>query len=181
MNLTKMKAICELEERHGMDLGNAYKNKQACATFVEYIAKEQQQVLVRALLAAKFYSFQCDGITDCVNAEDELILAVYFDGNADDKKVHIRNPFFMVLKLVSGDAKGIVQSIEQGMHYIGMGDSWAQKLGGFGTDGAAVKLAECGLKGQLKQVASWMEMVWCLAHRLELALKDALKYTLQLY
>ena len=114
-----------------------------------------------------------------MNTEYELILAVYFDGNADDKKVHVRNPFFTVCKLVSGDAKGIIQSIEQGMHYMGnrMGDNWAQKLIGFGTDGAAVNLAEGGLKGQLKQVAPWMEMVWCLAHRLELALKDALKNT----
>ena len=116
--------------------------------------------------------------TDCGNAEDELILAVYFDGNTDDKKVHIGNPFFTVRKLVSGDVKGIYQTIEQGMHYMGMGDNWAQKLVGFGTDGAAVNLAEGGLKGQLKQVAPWMEMVWCLAHRLELALKDALKNTL---
>ena len=50
---------------------------------------------------------------------------------------------------------------------MGMWDNWAQKLVGFGTEG--------GLKVQLKQVAPWMEMVWCLAHRLELALKDALK------
>ena len=50
---------------------------------------------------------------------------------------------------------------------MGMGDNWAQKLVGFGTDGAAVNLAEGRLNGQLKQVAAWMEMVWCLAHRLE--------------
>ena len=74
MAFTKMKAICELEERHGVDLGTAYKNNQAWATFVEYIAKEQQQVLAPALSAAKFYSFQCDRTTDCGNAEDELIL-----------------------------------------------------------------------------------------------------------
>ena len=67
MALTKMKAICELEERHGVDLGTAYKNNQVCATFVEYIAKEQLQVLARALSAAKFYSVQCDGTTHCGN------------------------------------------------------------------------------------------------------------------
>ena len=55
-----MRAICELEERHGMDLGTAYKINQAWTTFVEYFAKEQKQVLARALSAAKFYSFQCD-------------------------------------------------------------------------------------------------------------------------
>ena len=52
MAFTKRKAICELEERHGVDLRTAYKNNQACATFVEYIAKEQQQILALALSAA---------------------------------------------------------------------------------------------------------------------------------
>ena len=31
---TKMDAICELEERHGADLGQGYKNDHSCATFV---------------------------------------------------------------------------------------------------------------------------------------------------
>ena len=31
---TRMKAMCELEERHGAELGQGYKNDQACATFV---------------------------------------------------------------------------------------------------------------------------------------------------
>ena len=33
---TKMKALCSLEERHGVDLGPGYRNDHACATFVEY-------------------------------------------------------------------------------------------------------------------------------------------------
>ena len=33
------------------------------------------------------------------------------------------------------------------------------------------------LKGYIQKAAPWMEMIWCLAHRLELALKDALKNT----
>ena len=37
---TKMKPLCELEERHGVELGQGYKNNQACATFVKYIALE---------------------------------------------------------------------------------------------------------------------------------------------
>ena len=30
---TKMGPLCEREERHGVDLGQGYKNDQACATF----------------------------------------------------------------------------------------------------------------------------------------------------
>lgn len=69
---TKMKPLCELQERHGVALGQGYKNNQACMTFAEYIAVEQRQALVEALLLAKFYSVQADGSTDCGNIEDEL-------------------------------------------------------------------------------------------------------------
>ena len=37
MAMTKMKPICELEERHGVDLDQGYKNHQACAAFFKFI------------------------------------------------------------------------------------------------------------------------------------------------
>ena len=72
MALTKMKPICDLEERHGVDLGQRYKNNQACASFVEFIALDLRLSLLDALSRAKFYSLQADGTTDARNAEDEL-------------------------------------------------------------------------------------------------------------
>ena len=39
---TKMGALRKLEERHGVDLGQGCKNDKACASFVDYIADEQQ-------------------------------------------------------------------------------------------------------------------------------------------
>ena len=41
MAFTKMKSVCDLEERHGVSLGTGYKNDHACATFIEFFAKEQ--------------------------------------------------------------------------------------------------------------------------------------------
>ena len=32
-----MSTLCELEEKHGVDLGAGYKNNQACAVFVDGI------------------------------------------------------------------------------------------------------------------------------------------------
>ena len=49
MAFTKMKPICELEERHGVSLGAGCKNDHACATFVEFIARELQEILSNAL------------------------------------------------------------------------------------------------------------------------------------
>ena len=31
---TKMKALCSLEERHGVDLGPGFRNDHACSTFI---------------------------------------------------------------------------------------------------------------------------------------------------
>ena len=53
---------------------------------------------------------------------------------------------------------------------------WEDKLIGFGCDGANANMGESsGLKGHLKEAVPWVVVCWCLAHRLELSLKDALK------
>ena len=46
MAFTKMKLLCDLEERHGVDLGAQYKNDITCSTFVSYIAAEVQHNLL---------------------------------------------------------------------------------------------------------------------------------------
>ena len=52
---------------------------------------------------------------------------------------------------------------------------WENKLVGFGTK--AYIGEHGGLKGHLKEAVPWVVVFWCLAHRLELSLKDALKST----
>ena len=52
-----------------------------------------------------------------------------------------------------------------------------QKLVGVGTDSAASNIAAFGLKGLVEGRLGWIFCMWCLAHRLELAIKDALQGT----
>ena len=108
MAMTKMKPICELEERHRVDLGQGYKNNQACASFIEFIALDQRHSLVEALSRANFYSLQADGTTDSGNIEDELFLVVYLDHHAElaNRRVCIVSKYFSVRRPCSGDAKG---------------------------------------------------------------------------
>ena len=87
---SKMGPLCELQGRHGVDVGSNYTNNQSCTTFVEFIALEQRDLL-KNLLERKFFSIQCDGSTDSGNMEEELFLVMYLDTHADDGKVHIRN------------------------------------------------------------------------------------------
>ena len=165
-------------ERHGIDLGEGYKNNQACTYFTSYIALEERQCLVIDLTRAKFFNLQADGSTDCGNVEDELFLAVFLDYKAVDKRVRVRNKFFSVRRLHQGDARSLYKCLEQAIKFVGLTDEWKMKLIGFGCDGTSVNIAERGLKMYLQDVAPWIEVFWCLAHRLELALKDTLKGTL---
>ena len=51
------------------------------------------------------------------------------------------------------------------------------KLVGFGTDGASANRAHAGLKGLVEKELPWIYWMWCLAHCLELAVKDSFKNT----
>ena len=73
-----MAPVCELEEKHSVDLGSGYKNDQACANFEQYIAQEQREILSGLLTKAKLFSIQADESTDSGNSEEELFLALFF-------------------------------------------------------------------------------------------------------
>ena len=174
---TKMAAVCELEEKHGVDLGAGYKNNQACATFVGYIAQSQRERLAAVLDKAKFFSIQADGSTDSANVEDELFLALYFDAHSQDGTVHVQSRFLTVRRPERSDAKGLYECFVRALTYAGV-TGWESKLVGLGCDGTSVNMGANGLRGHLEESVPWVIAFWCLAHRLELALKDALKGTL---
>ena len=173
---TKMKPICELEERHGVDLGAGYKNDHACATFISFIAKEQQEMLLNSLSKSHFFSLQADASVDAGNVELELFLIIYFDACAKDGIVHMRTKFFSARHLSSGTGVGFFASLKAAVEHMNVED-WRTKMIGFGCDGASANMAQGGLNGLLKNEFPWIFVFWCLGHRLELSVKDALKST----
>ena len=60
----KYPAIHELEERHGVDLGATYNNRDSARNFVHYIAESQRRQLHVSLASCHFYSVLMDGSTD---------------------------------------------------------------------------------------------------------------------
>ena len=177
---TKMKALCDLQERHGVDVGTTYRNDHACSSFVEFIALEEKEKLVQALSRSRFYSFQVDSSTDVANVEEELFLVMYLESSAAtaDGKVQVVNKFFCVQQPTLSTAEGLYQCFEKAMKYMGIEDSWKAKTIGVGCDGTSVNLGKKnGLAALLKREIPWVICFWCLAHRLELSIKDALSGT----
>ena len=77
----------------------------------------------------------------------------------------------------SVDAAGLYKCFNRAMAHLTL-DNKPSKLIGFGCDGASVNMGANALKGCLQSEHPWIVTFWCLAHRLELSLKDALQNTL---
>ena len=56
--------ICELEERHDVDIGTAYKTAPSASQFTNFIAQSQRNRFLEDLAGKKFYSFMMDSSTD---------------------------------------------------------------------------------------------------------------------
>ena len=179
MPFKKMKSLCDLEERHGVDVGGSYRNDHACATFVEFIATDLRKQLREAINKANFFSIQIDSSTDCGNVDEELFMVLFFDGlSGAGGKVVIRDKFFAVRHLRRGTGQGLYECFKQAMAYLEIPPAeWKQKLIGLGCDGTSANLGSGGLRGHLERDMPWIIVCWCLAHRLELSIKDALKAT----
>ena len=71
------------------------------------------------------------------------------------------------MDLKHGDAAGIVSAIKRSFQAINIPEASFEKRTG----------DKDGVIGLLKSTLPWVIYIWCVAHRLELSLKDALKGT----
>ena len=174
---TKFFPLCKMEEKHGVKIGSGYQNDHACASFVHFIALEQLEILKDQLSKVNFFSMQADASTDAANKECELFMVQYLDSKATDGKLHVRDRFLAVRYLVSSTGEGLYKCFDEMLCYVGMQNSVEHKLVGFGCDGTNANIADGGLKGHLVQRFPSILVMWCLSHRVELAVKSGLKVT----
>ena len=121
-----------------------------------------------------------DGSTDVSNIDEEMFLVLWCDTDGNDEKVHSRMQFFLVMRPESVNATGLFDCLQKALQQFGASVINAEnckRLIGIGADGASTNVAVAGLKGLVENKISWVLWMWCLAHRVELALKDALKHT----
>lgn len=120
-----------------------------------------------------YFSVFCDGSTDKSVTEKELIMVKVLDNSYPKMK------FLKLEQPPNTKAVGILEAIDHAFQDFGLPD-YKQRLVGFCSDGASVMMGERrGVVRLLKDQgnAPWILPVWCFAHRLELAIKDAFKNT----
>ena len=180
LSFKKYPELCELETKQGVYIGTSYTNEIAGRSFVHFIGEAERSVIVDALAKADFFSVLLDGPSDKGNCDNELVLVVWCDINGKDEQIHTRMSFLKVFQPDSVTGTGLLKVVEcalQTLGILGFDDACCHKLVGMATDGAAANIADGGLKGLVEQKVPWIFWMWCLAHRIDLAVKDALKGT----
>ena len=186
--LSKYEKLIGLEKRHGVSHGMVYCNRTAATEFISFQANEVVTKLTEDIVESKFYSILFDSTTDNTVTEQEALFVLYFDpapgkpqlSGDFEPMVKVKIGFLSIENLKSSDAQGVLTGIkralenlrlphQEGIHPIPVG------LGGDGcnTNRGAIS----GVQALFKKEFPWFLFSWCVAHRLELALKDALSTT----
>ena len=165
----------ELEKLHGVRFlqSCAYENDLACKLFVHYASKSlYEKELKDKIKKTNFITILADGATDAALTEKEVIYIIFVD--RDDFKPHLA--FLDVKSVASQDAEGITDAITCAFEDCDIRDK-LQNIVFFESDGAAVNSGlRAGVTRQLqRKYGEHIKFFWCLSHRLELAIKDALK------
>ena len=157
-----------------------------CAEFIDYISKDIQQTLSEKMKSANFFSILFDGATDNVTKDQEGFYVLLFDphpmGKGKRNKVEVKLYFLGIKNSKASDggstAADIKHGIDQCFEDVGL-DHYAEKLISFCADGANVnKGCKTGMMAELNGLSCspWL-VLWCLSHRLELAIKESLENT----
>ena len=179
LSFKKYAGICDLEIRHGVDLGTTYMNDVACKTFIHFIAEAERQQLGDILAKSEFFSLLMDGSSDKGCCDNEVVMVVWCDCNGKEEKIHTRIRFFNVTRPHTVTGQGLFEVLQAALQNMGMQSvdaNYCHRLVGIATDGASANIAGRGLKGLVEQKLPWIFWMWCLAHQM-LAIKDALTGT----
>ena len=159
--------LCLLDETKGLKPGTAYRNMRGCESLVAAIAGSIRNETKHLISQAKFLSITMDGTTDVAGEEQQsLYLQLSVAGVVHQRYLCVATPENL-------SAKALYEMLIQQLELEGVPIS---KLVGFGSDGAATMMGiRSGVATLLKQQVPHLIPVHCLAHRLELCFKDAIK------
>ena len=183
----KYQAILKLEEMHGVDIGQAYRNDVNCAEFIDYISKDIiQQTFYEKMKNANFFSILFDGATDNATKDQEGFYVLLFDLHLMEKgkrdKVEVKLYFLGIKNSKASDggstAAGIKHGIDQCFQDVGL-DHYAEKLICFCADGANVNEGcKTGVMVELNGLSCspWLELAIKESLNLKQLMKCSCKY-----
>ncbi|KAK3098982.1 hypothetical protein FSP39_024949 [Pinctada imbricata] len=169
--ITDFEWITQLDEAKGLVVGSTYRNNNSAKVFLCAIAEQEKRKVAEAIKHCDFACIIGDGSTDSSTNEQEMwFLRTCKDG-------HINIYFVGVFSPDKANAENIVVGIKELLKTLKI--DWADvinKLVGLSCDGASVMTGiKSGLGALLRKENPMILTIHCLAHRLELALKNMSK------
>ena len=151
-----------------------YEHRNSCIEFIDCTSDYLFNKDVKnELLGTNFIAVLNDGTTDPAIAEQEVIYVTFLDPDNFEPRL----TFSTVAKLnESQDAQGLKRALFKSFedHNI---EGILDKIVFLVSDGASVNSGlKSGIITLLKQDFEWVSFIWYFSNRLELSLKDSLKY-----
>jgi hypothetical protein len=162
--------LVELQSLNGINCGNILYSHHACSNITSHIAAEMRSELVQFLkINGAMFSIMVDESTSVSNVQSMVVyLRTRFDGK-------LCTYFLGLLPLTIATASGLEDTLMQFLNGIGLSDDVLSKqFIGFCSDGASCMIGQHkGVATLLKVRFPRLKTFHCMAHRLELAVKNA--------
>ena len=110
---------------------------------------------------ANFIAILTDGTTDAAIIEQEVMHPLYLD--LDDFVPQLLHAAILKSAIVNAFTENGMEDALRKIVFFGSDETWTNSG------------LKSGLITKLKEDFEWVVFVWCLSHRLELAMKDSLK------
>lgn len=167
--LNDFRILCQMQMKNGVKMGETYLNDKGARQFIKYIAETMRTDLKSQLSKIEFFSLMADGSTDKSVMASEIIYICYL--HEGEPKCNFISLTECQNEKASGIKSGIVTVLNE---FI---PNWEKKLTAVCFDGANVNMgSSAGVSKLLENECGHLISVHCIAHRLELAMSDAIKY-----
>ena len=169
--MAKFSSLCKLQIGNGVNMNNTYLNDHACCNFIGAMSHVHRLDTTSQIERSRFLSVLSDGSTDNSVIEQELVYVRFLcNGKPETKMIKI-------VDLEHAHSIGILKAINGAVKEAGITlEVWRSKIVCAKFDGASVMMGDVnGVPGQLKRRVPHVVILHCVAHKLELAVLDAVK------
>ncbi|CAC5360735.1 unnamed protein product [Mytilus coruscus] len=164
--------MCQLDEMKGLLIGNTYRNSSSAKTFIRAIAETEFNKVLSIVQRGKFLCLIGGGSTDSSVKEQEMwYLRTSIAGQVSVQFLGVKNVERASAENIVNGIKDLL-TVNLGLQYLDI----MKKTVALSCNGASVMV---GCRAGVGAILRWdqpsMLTVHCMAHRLELSLKDASK------
>jgi hypothetical protein len=170
LSFTEYTRLIKLQKLNGLNCGTSEYSDHTCASMIDHVAQGMVQDIVSYIVTNEVkFSLMIDESTSVSNIQNLII----YIRTAVDADVHVY--FLGLIPLEVATAAAIYNKLIEYLNKIGLTENIVtEQMIGFGSDGASCMIGEFkGVATLLKKKNPILKTVHCMAHRLELAVKNA--------